>query len=457
MNPNANHIIRTLTDHGYLAYYAGGCVRDKLLGRVPLDYDIATSATPDQVQPLFRRASDLQGKAFGVVRVLMGNEVFEVATFRADGPYHDGRRPESVRFASAEEDARRRDFTINGLFFDPIQDRIIDYVEGQADLQAKLIRAIGDPVARFTEDALRLFRAVRFASQLGFTIDPATWTAIVRLAPTSERLAPERVRDELVKCLTGPDPGRAYDLLDQSGLLRVWIPECEKMKGVEQPPQFHPEGCVHTHTRLMLGMLKNPSLELALAVLFHDIAKPETRTVDPSGRIRFNEHEVRGARLAERIMKRLRFPNETIEAVTEIVANHMAFKDVKNMRLSTLKRFLSRPHFDTELELHRLDCASSHGALDLYEFVVEKQAELAQQDLAPPPLITGRDLIAAGIPPGPVMGRILQIVRDEQLEGRLTSPAQALGFALNVAREFMGPDALPSPAAIPQADQANAG
>ncbi len=443
MNPNADRIIRTLAEHGHTAYYAGGCVRDKLLGRQATDFDIATSATPDQVQPLFARASDLQGKAFGVVRVLVGGETFEVATFRLDGPYTDGRRPESVAFATAEEDAQRRDFTVNGLFYDPIQDKIIDYVGGRADLEHRLIRAIGNPDARFTEDALRLFRAIRFAGQLDFTIDPATWDAIVRLAPTSERLAPERVRDELVKCLTGPQPGRTYDLLDQSGLLRVWIPECEKMKGVEQPPQFHPEGCVHTHTRLMLGMLKNPSPELALSVLFHDIAKPETQTVDANGRIRFNEHEVRGARAAERIMKRLRFSNDMIETVTACVANHMAFKDVKNMRLSTLKRFLSRPHLETELELHRLDCTSSHGALDLYDFVLEKKAELAQTDLAPPPLITGRDLIASGIPAGPTMGRILDLVRDEQLEGRLTSPAQALGFALNVARDLLGPDAVP--------------
>lgn len=443
MNPNANRIIQTLAAHGHTAYYAGGCVRDKLLGRTPQDFDIATSATPDQVQPLFPRASDLQGKAFGVVRVQVGGEVFEVATFRQDGPYADGRRPVSVTFASAEEDAKRRDFTINGLFYDPIRDQVIDYVEGRADLERRVIRAIGDPEARFKEDALRLFRAIRFAGQLDFTIDPATWEAIVRLAPTSERLAPERVRDEFIKCLTGPQPGRCYDLLDQSGLLRVWIPECEKMKGVEQPPQFHPEGCVHTHTRLMLGMLRNPSPELALSVLFHDIAKPETQTVDATGRIRFNEHEVRGARLAERIMRRLRFSNEMIEAVTACVANHMAFKDVKNMRLSTLKRFLSRPHFDTELELHRLDCTSSHGALDLYDFVVEKRKELAKTDLTPPPLITGRDLLAQGVPSGPTMGRILEIVRDEQLEGRLTSPSQALGFALVVARDLLGPEAIP--------------
>ncbi|MFQ3670883.1 MAG: CCA tRNA nucleotidyltransferase [Verrucomicrobiia bacterium] len=445
MNPNADRIIRTLVDAGHIAYYAGGCVRDQLLGRPPTDFDIATSATPDQVQPLFQRASDLQGKAFGVVRVLVGGQSFEVATFRRDGPYLDGRRPDHIAFATAEDDARRRDFTINGLFYDPLQNQVIDFVGGQADLTAKRIRAIGDPEARFTEDALRLFRAIRFASQLDFTIDPETWNAILRLAPTSQRLAAERVRDELVKCLTGPRPGHAYDLLDQAGLLRVWIPECEAMKGVEQPPQFHPEGCVHTHTRLMLGMLQNPSIELALAVLFHDIAKPETKTIDASGRIRFNEHEVRGARTAERIMKRLRFSNEIIETVTDCIANHMTFKDVKNMRLSTLKRFLSRPHLDTELELHRLDCASSHGALDLYDFVVEKRAELAQTELAPPPLLTGRDLIAKGIPPGPAMGRILDIIRDEQLEGRLTSTPQALGFALNLARDLLGPDAIRCP------------
>lgn len=443
MNPLGDRIIETLVQKGFLAYYAGGCVRDLLLQRPAKDFDIATNAKPDEVQPLFNRATDLQGKAFGVVRVMMEKEIFEVATFRQDGAYLDGRHPETVTFATPEEDARRRDFTVNGLFYDPLKKQVIDYVNGQEDLANRIIRAIGQPKDRFTEDALRLFRAIRFAAELDFNIEPETWSAICQLAPTSGRLAPERVRDEFSRCLTGPNPGRAYDLLDASGLLRIWIPECEKMKGVEQPPQFHPEGDVHVHTRIMLGGLKNAPLELALAVLFHDIAKPETQKVDATGRIRFNEHEVRGARTAEAIMKRLRYSNDQIEAVSACVANHMAFKDVKNMRLSTLKRFLARPHLDWELELHRLDCQSSHGLMDLYEFVLEKRAELSHEEISPEPLVSGHDLIELGIPPGRILGNILHLIREEQLEGRLTSTPQAIGFAKTLARDLLGPDSVP--------------
>jgi len=446
MNPKADRIIERLSEKGFQAYYAGGCVRDMLLGRVSKDYDIATNAQPEQVQELFERATDLLGKCFGVVRVISEGDVFEVATFRQDGQYLDGRHPETVNFknATAEEDASRRDFTINGLFFDPIGGQVIDFVGGQADLRDNLIRAIGNPRDRFREDALRLFRAVRFAAELDFNIEPETWKAICELAPTCGRLAHERVRDELVKCFTSFNPGRALDLLDESRLLSYWIPEVDRMKGVEQPPQFHPEGDVYTHVRLMMGELKYPSPTLAFSVLLHDIAKPDTFKIDPTGRIRFNEHESIGARMSVEIMKRLKFSNDDIKAVETCVANHMSFKDAKNMRLSTLKRFLSRPYLDDEMELHRIDCKCSHGMLDIYDYLTAKKAELAHEDLSPPPLISGDDLLQLGLKPGPVVGKILHLVLEEQLEGKLVSREQALGWARHLAADYLGPAVLES-------------
>jgi tRNA nucleotidyltransferase/poly(A) polymerase len=438
----AEKVVRKLVAEGHEAYFAGGSVRDMLLGREAKDVDVATGATPDQVQSLFPSATDLQGKAFGVVRVRSDDEVLEVATFRVDGDYKDGRRPESVTFATAEEDAQRRDFTINGLFYDPIAKKVVDFVGGQADLKKKILRAIGDPHKRFEEDSLRVFRAIRFAAQLGFEIEPATWKAICEHGPQTVRLAPERVREELVKSLTSERPGLAFDLLDASGLFRAWIPEIETLKGVEQPPQFHPEGDVFKHTRMMVHHLKHPSVVLVFSVLFHDIAKPDTFRVDPTGRIRFNEHETIGARKGEEIMKRLRFSNDEIEAVRACVANHMSFKDVREMRQSTLKRFLGRPTLEDELELHRIDCLSSHGLLDLYEFVLEKRGALSHEEIHPDPLLNGDDLISMGLRPGPMVGKILHLVREEQLEGRITSREQALGYARQVAGGYIGPERL---------------
>ena len=296
-HPAAEQIVQTLVQAGHSAVYAGGCVRDALLQRPYPDVDIATSATPDQVQSLFPKASDPQGKAFGVIRLRLEEHVFEIATYRVDGPYLDGRRPSSITFTTAEEDAKRRDFTVNGMFFDPLQNKLLDYVSGQADLSAKIIRAIGDPVARFTEDRLRLFRAIRFSVQLGFVIDPATWAAIGKLAPSSNVISPERVRDELIKIFTSPDPARGFDLLHQSGLLAVWIPELLEMHGCAQSPDFHPEGDVWVHTRLLLTHLKQPSTVLAFSALLHDIGKPRTAKTDPDGRIRFFGHEGVGARM----------------------------------------------------------------------------------------------------------------------------------------------------------------
>jgi poly(A) polymerase len=422
----AETVVRRLQSAGYQAVFAGGCVRDTLLGRTPKDYDVATSAPPQVVQTLFDRVTDIHGKCFGVVRVMIGPYTCEVATFRTEGPYSDGRRPDTVAFATAEQDAQRRDFTVNGLFLDPVSNEVLDYVGGQADLRARLIRAIGDPAARFREDHLRLFRAVRFAAELDFQIDPATWDALQRLAPLGAQLAPERVRDELIRCFTGPHPLRAFDLLESSGLMDLWIPEIARMKGVQQPPQFHPEGDVHTHVRLMVGMLKNADPILAFSVLLHDIAKPDTYSVDSSGRIRFNGHESLGARMAETILRRLRFSNEQIEAICACIANHMAFKDVPHMRVSTLKRFLARPTMSTELELHRIDCLGCHGDLEIYHLIQEKLAAFANEPLEPKPLVTGHDLIALGMKPGRGIGRLLHQLMDEQLEGKFRDRQDAL-------------------------------
>ena len=428
-HPAAEKIVQILTQAGHVAVYAGGCVRDALLQRPYPDVDIATSATPDQVQSLFPKASDPQGKAFGVIRLRIDEHVFEIATFRVDGPYLDGRRPSSITFTTAEEDAKRRDFTINGMFFNPLQNQLLDYVAGQADLSAKIIRAIGDPVSRFTEDRLRLFRAIRFAVQLGFEMEPATWKALIQLSPSSNVISPERVRDELIKIFTSPDPARGFDLLHQSGLLAVWIPELLEMRGCAQSPEHHPEGDVWVHTRLLLTHMRNPSPVLALSALLHDIGKPRTSKTDPDGRIRFFGHEGVGARMAEEILRRLRFPNDEINAITACIANHMAFKDAPNMRVSTLKRLLARPTFLEELELHRIDCSSCHGQLDIHAFLTAKMTEFSQEEIKPKPLLTGNDLQQLGIKPGPSMGKILHQLMDEQLEGKFTDRDGALARA----------------------------
>jgi len=428
-HPQAEQIVQKLAQAGHVAVYAGGCVRDALLQRTYPDVDIATSATPDQVQSLFPKASDPQGKAFGVIRLRLDDHVFEIATFRVDGPYLDGRRPSSITFTTAQEDAQRRDFTINGMFFDPLKNELLDYVQGQADLATQQIRAIGDPLARFTEDRLRLFRAIRFAVQLGFSIEPNTWKALCTLAPDSKVISPERIRDELVKILTSPDPARGFDLLHQSGLFTVWIPELLPMRDCAQSPEHHPEGDVWVHTRLLLTHLKNPSPVLALSALLHDIGKPPTSKTDPDGRIRFFGHEGVGARMAEEILRRLRFPNDEISAITACIANHMAFKDAPNMRVSTLKRLLARPTFLEELELHRIDCSSCHGQLDIYNFLTAKLSEFSKEEIKPKPLLTGHDLQELGATPGPKMGKILHQLMDEQLEGKFTDRASALARA----------------------------
>ena len=429
----ARSIVERLRAKGYEALYAGGCVRDRLLGLEPHDYDVATSARPEQVEALFSRTVPV-GAQFGVILVLEGGAELQVATFRGDGAYHDGRHPESVHYTDAEGDAHRRDFTINGLFYNPIEEKVLDYVGGRDDLKNHLIRAIGNPSERFAEDKLRLLRAIRFATTLGFSIDPGTWGALLQLAPEIHAVSAERIRDELCKILLSPNRLRGFDLLDQSGLLRMVLPEMEPLKGCDQPPDFHPEGDVFVHTRLMLSLLpENVSLPLVLSVLFHDLGKPSTRIVDETGRIRFNGHEGVSAEISHRIMQRLRFPNEVIDAVIPAVRLHMSFKDVPNMRVSTLKRMMARPTFEDELELHRVDCLGSHGMLDNHAMLIAKREEFSHQPLIPPPLINGDDLISLGWKPGKQFSQVLQSVQNRQLEGTLGSREEALAW---VSSEF---------------------
>jgi tRNA nucleotidyltransferase/poly(A) polymerase len=426
MREIATHLVERLRAAGHQALLAGGCVRDTLLGRTPRDFDIATSALPEEIQALFPRTVAV-GAAFGVIVVLEQGHEFQVATFRSDGPYRDGRHPESVSFTTAEGDAARRDFTVNGLLFDPVEEKVIDFVGGRQDLESRTIRCIGDPASRFAEDHLRLIRAVRFAATLGFTIDPATWQALVEAAPSILTVSAERIRDELVKILTHPSRLAGFDLLDRSTLLAHILPEIETLKGCDQPPDFHPEGDVFVHTRLMLSLLgAEVPPPLVLSVLLHDIGKPPCRHIDETGRIRFSGHESVGADMSKRIMERLRFPNAETSAVVEAVRNHMSFKDVKNMRTSTLKRFLARPTIDDELELHRVDCAASHGMLDNHAFLLAKREEFSNEPLIPPPLVTGRDLIALGAKPGPEFKKTLTAAQSLQLEGTLATREEAL-------------------------------
>jgi poly(A) polymerase len=426
MQSGAAGIVGRLREHGHVAYFAGGCVRDLLRGQTPKDIDIATDARPETVQKLFPRTYAV-GAHFGVIVVLQDGLQFEVATFRSDGAYVDGRRPESVTFATAEEDAARRDFTINGMFFDPVAEQVIDFVGGRVDLEARLVRAIGEPAQRFAEDRLRMLRAVRFATTLGFEIDAATWTALVARASAIAEISSERIREELVRIFMSPSRARGWDLLDASGLMRVVLPELEAMKGCEQPPQFHPEGDVFKHTRIMLEMLPpETSLPLVLSVLFHDIGKPPTYSVDETGRIRFNGHDRVGAEMTEVLMQRLRFSRAEIDATVEAVRQHMVFKDVPNMRVAKLKRFMARPTFVDELELHRVDCASSHGMLDNYEFLLAKREEFSNEPIIPAPLVRGDDLKALGLKPGPQFGHILEAVETRQLEGAFQSREEAL-------------------------------
>ena len=421
-----------LIDAGHTAYFAGGCVRDTLLSIEPKDYDIATSATPAEVQDLFPKSNAI-GAHFGVILVKANGFPFEIATFRHDGSYKDGRHPESVTFTTPEDDASRRDFTVNGLFQNPQNGEIIDFVDGQQDLRAQSLKAIGNPTERFQEDALRLMRAIRFASTLGFQIEPATWSAICENSDLLAKISAERIRDEFTTIITSKHRARGFDLLTESGLMKHIVPEVYDLIGCEQPPQWHPEGDVYTHTRIMFDMLADePSAELALAVLLHDIGKPATYSYDQADdRIRFNGHDRVGTEMADTILHRLKYSNHTIDEVCAMVANHMNFMNVQHMRTAKVKRFMARPTYGDEMELHRVDCASSNGFTDNYEFLRAKEQQFAAEPLIPPQLITGKDLIELGLSPGPQFTEILNTIQTEQLEGRLTNKEEAIDYLRN--------------------------
>ncbi|MCF6313093.1 MAG: CCA tRNA nucleotidyltransferase [Verrucomicrobiales bacterium] len=433
MKKRAQDIIAHLKKHGHQAYFAGGCVRDHLRGVAPKDFDIATSAHPAEILKLYPGANTV-GAHFGVILIRHHGWDFEIATFRADSEASDGRRPDHVTFTDAKEDAQRRDFTINGMFFDPEKQQVIDYVGGQKDLAKGLIRAIGDPEKRFEEDYLRLMRAIRFATVLDFEIEKNTWQALQLHAPEINQISPERIRDELDRIWLSPRRVKGFDLLVESGLMQAIFPEIITLQGCEQPPQFHPEGDVFTHTRLMLSLLPDEidSLPLVLSVLFHDIAKPATQTFDQADqRIRFNGHDSLGAQMTADILRRLRYKNEVIEDASLAVKHHMSFINVQDMRTAKLKRMMARPTFPDELELHRVDCLGSNGMLDNYHFIQQKEQEFAAEPLIPPPLINGKDLIALGWKPGPAMGEILLKIQDLQLESTLTTHDEAIEWVKN--------------------------
>jgi poly(A) polymerase len=426
----ARGLVERLQQAGFEAYWVGGCVRDRLMGREPKDYDIATSARPEQVEALFPRTIPV-GRAFGVVLILHEGVQYEIATFRAEADYADGRHPAEVRFATAQADARRRDFTINGCFYDPVSDRLHDWVGGRADLERRLIRTIGAPAERFGEDHLRLLRAVRFAAQLGFEIEASTFSAIQTLAALVLRVSAERIRDELLKLFQPAHAARGLDLLEATGLLLQILPEIAAFRACHQPPQYHPEGDVYQHVRLMLTQLPAdaPPL-LPWAVLLHDVAKPATATPDPvTGQTRFYGHERAGAELTGQILHRLRFPRAQIDELKAAVLHHMQFKDVRRMRKATLRRMLLRPTFPLELELHRLDCLGSHGQLDHYDLLVRERAEFAAKPQLLPPLLNGDDLMAMGVPEGPRVGRLLIELRDRQLAEEIRTREEALAWA----------------------------
>lgn len=444
----ATQIVERLRAAGHAAYFAGGCVRDLLLGREPLDFDVATSARPEQVLAMFPRTFAV-GAQFGVVLVVDTYDeaeiLTEVATFRNDGAYKDGRRPESVSYTdSAEQDVLRRDFTINGMLLDParlkasgsVDDAVLDFVGGREDLQHGIIRAIGNPAQRFAEDKLRMLRAVRFAARFGFEIEEKTLRAIRTAAPEIDQVSRERVREELTRMLTEGAPRRAFELLEQTGLLVEVLPEVMRMRGVEQPPQYHPEGDVWIHTLMLLEQLPAGSpATLAWGALLHDVGKPATFRRAPD-RIRFDGHVEVGVRMTEEICHRLRMSNSDTEQILALVANHMRFADVEKMRDSTLKRFFRLDKFDEHLALHRMDCMASHRDLSLYQFALERYQTAAPEQIRPTPLIRGDDLIALGYRPGPEFRTMLNLVEDAQLEGKVQSRDEALAM---IAMQFPRP------------------
>jgi putative nucleotidyltransferase with HDIG domain len=429
----AREVAARLRAAGYEAWLVGGCVRDRLLGRPVHDRDLTTNATPRELRRLFPDALEV-GAHFGVVLVRKGGAEVQVATYRSESSYRDGRHPDEVRFETdVRADLARRDFTINALLEDPFTGEVVDHVGGLQDLGARRIRAIGDPRRRFSEDHLRMLRAVRFAAELGFEIEPATFAAIRELAPAILRISAERIRDELTRILTGNAPRRGFELLDQTGLLEPILPEVARMKGVEQPPEYHPEGDVWTHTLAMLGHLRGSPLDLAWGCLLHDVGKPATQTFED--RIRFSGHEKAGAEMARRILERLRYPKELVERVEWLVAQHMRFKDALKMSDATFKRFVRQPSFETLLELYRIDLAASGRSMENYEAVLARLASIPPEALHPPPLLRGRDLVAMGYAPGPAFSRALKALEEEQLAGRIRTREEAEQFV----RRILGP------------------
>jgi poly(A) polymerase len=443
----AKSIVETLRKRGLQAYLVGGCVRDLLLKREPKDYDVATDATPQQIMEIFPDTY-AAGAQFGVVLIpflervsergsadtVSKSETVEVATFRSDLGYSDGRHPDEVRFSrDPREDVLRRDFTINGMLLDPMSDEVLDFVGGQKDLEAGIIRAIGDPERRFQEDKLRMLRALRFAARFEYEIEPTTFAAIQQLADEIHVVSRERVRDELTRMLTEGHAHRAFQLLDVTGLLENILPEILAMKDVQQPAEFHPEGDVFVHTLMLLEHLPQPCpMTLAWGALLHDVGKPPTFRV-AADRIRFDDHVEVGVKMAAEICRRLRFSNDDTEQILALIQNHMRFGHVMRMKESTLKKFMRLPRFDEHMALHRADVLASHGNLGAYEYVQQKRNEISPQMMRPSKLVTGDDLIAAGHTPGPKFREILNAVEDAQLEGRLLSRDQALEF---VHREF---------------------
>lgn len=417
-------IVRRLRAAGYESYLAGGCVRDMLLNKEPQDYDITTGAKPGEIAKIFPDTIPV-GAQFGVILVVVDGTPFEVASFRHDGPYLDGRHPSQVRYGSLREDVLRRDFTINGMVYDPAGDSVIDLVNGRQDLEAGIIRAIGEPRARFEEDRLRMIRAVRFAASLDFNVERKTLAAIGELAATVTLVSWERIGDEITRILTEGGARRGFELLGETGLLEAALPEIAAMKGVEQSPDYHPEGDVFAHTLLLLGQLKAPTETLAYGCLLHDVAKPVCMRREGE-RITFYGHMERGAEMAEAILQRLKRSRDTWERVSYLVRSHLRHTQAPNMRLSTLKRFLGEDAIDELLELTRIDALAANGDLTHYNFCKAKLAELEEEDIHPEPLVRGRDLIALGLTPGPVFGQILAQVEEAQLGGELRGRQEAI-------------------------------
>ncbi len=429
----AREVVVELRKAGHKAFCVGGCARDTLLGIEPKEYDITTSATPEEVSEIFPHTVPI-GVSFGVILVITGKYQFEVATFRKDQSYTDGRHPDKVIYSSEEqEDVLRRDFTINGMLYDPVQEEVIDYVNGIEDIKSKIVQTIGDPYERFNEDKLRMMRAIRFSSRYNLELNLDTFQAIEKLAVDITQVSSERIRDEITKIITQSNPGHGLNMLSVSGLLKYILPEVEIMHGVEQPPEFHPEGDVFIHTCLVLDKLhKNQggvvSPELAIGALLHDVGKPPTFSV--SDRIRFNGHDKLGADMSKRICRELKFSNKQIEVIYALIRDHLKFKDVFNMKKSTLKRFIGMPHFEEHMALHLADCQASHGLTAAYDFVMEKYNDFEEEEIKPAPLISGRELIEMGYKPGPLFSDILNFVEEAQLEGEITNTQEAIEAVL---------------------------